>query len=252
MERKAIERIQHTYAPTHFVARLTEENYNVSNVKVIETPFYHEEPDSDTSVFDEHLSGKRYVLYFGRQTQMKGVHRLAEALPKVMSDFPDVHAVFVGNSGKAPSGPGMHEYISELLREYRDRLVILDSMRHDRLYPIVQNAEIVALPSLIDNLPNTCLEAMALSRTVVATSGTCFEQLIAHGESGILVKPDCAEALTEGLQQALRLSTEERISMGERAKSRIADLHPDLKVPELTRYFETLASTGNLSPSVTP
>ena len=243
MERKAIERFNHTYAPTHFVARLTKVNYNVDKVDVIETPFYHEEPESDSTDYDRHCAGKRYLLFFGRQTQMKGVHRLAEALPKVMEKHHDLHAVFVGNSSRAPDGGQMHDYIRQHLKDFADRLVILDSVRHDKLYPIVQNADLVALPSLIDNLPNTCLEAMALGRVVLATTGTCFEQLIVDGESGILVEPDNAGALAEGLDRAWQLSAEQRQAIGNKAKERIAKLHPDIKVPELVEYFEEVISS---------
>ncbi len=241
MERKAIEKTKHIYAPTHFVARLTEENYNVDKVDVIETPFYHEEPESDPTEYEKHCAGKPYVLFFGRQTQMKGVHLLAQALPEVMQKHSDMHAVFVGNSGKAPDGGEMHDYIRSHLQDFSERCLILDSVRHDKLYPIVQNANVVALPSLIDNLPNTCLEAMALGRVVLATSGTCFEQLIVDGESGILVDNGSVDALAKGLDRGWQLSEHEKQIIGEKAMQRIAKLHPDSTVPELIRYFAHVA-----------
>ena len=240
MEKKAVCWTRHIYAATHFVAGLTEEHYGLSGIRVIESPFHHEEPESDTEDYDRYCRGKDYVLYFGRQTQMKGVHFLAQALPEVMKKNPDMHAVFVGSAAVAPDGGTMHDWVKRHLSEVSDRLVILDSVRHDRLYPIVSNARIVALPSLIDNLPNTCLEAMALSRPVLATTGTCFEQLIDDGRSGLLVKPECVESLQAGLQRAWALSTEERASMGAAAAQRIHELRPEVKVPELIQYYEEI------------
>ena len=240
MEKKAIQRTKHVYAPTHFVARLTSENYGIKNIDVIETPFYHEEPEADDSEYQQSCAGKKYVLFFGRMTQMKGVHLLAQALPAVMQKHVEMHAVFVGGQGPAPDGTGMHDYIRQQTAAVADRITVLPSVRHDKLYPIVQNAHVVALPSLIDNLPNTCLEAMALGRTVLATTGTCFEQLIVDGESGILVEPDRVEAIGQGLIRAWQLTDEQRQQISGHAKHRIAQLHPDIKVPELIKYFENI------------
>src|ERR1051326_7456438 len=46
----------------------------------------------------------------------------------------------------------------------------------------------VVLPSLIDNLPNSCLEAMGLGRVVIGTKGTSFEELITDEANGFLIE----------------------------------------------------------------
>lgn len=240
MEKKAVKRTRHIYAPTHYVARLTSENYGIQNIDVIETPFYHEEPEADESEYALHCSGKRYLLFFGRMTQMKGVHLLAQALPPILMQQPELHAVFVGGEGPSPSGAGMHDYIRERTADVADRVTVLGSIRHDKLYPIVRNAHLVTLPSLIDNLPNTCLEAMACGRPVLATTGTCFEQLITDGHSGFLVTPGDVESLTNGILRALSLSESELSSVGLNAQHRIEELHPSKKVPELLAYFQSV------------
>ncbi len=119
MEKIAIRGTRHVYAPTHFVARLTEENYGVPNIRVIETPFYQEVPSPDLSVYRQHCDGKPYVLFFGRMTQMKGVHLLADVLPDLMDRFPEMHAVFVGGQFVAPDGQPMHDYIRRVTAQAR-------------------------------------------------------------------------------------------------------------------------------------
>ncbi len=240
MEKVAIKGTKHIYSPTHFVARLTQENYNIPHVNVIETPFFLEEETADVTEYETHCKGKDYILFFGRMTQMKGVDLLAEALPGLMKRFPNMHAVFVGGQAVAKNGCQMHDYIRQQTAACSDRVAVLDSMRHDKLYPIIKNAKVVAIPSLIDNLPNTCLESMALGRVVVATTGTCFEQLIRDGESGILVEPDHVESLSDGLARAWELSQDQQNQIGSNAITRIKQLHPDIKVPELIEYFEGL------------
>ena len=85
---------------------------------------------------------------------------------------------------------------------FASRLVVLENLPHRKLFPIIAGARLVALPSLIDNLPNACLEAMGLGKVVIGTRGTSFDELIDDGVNGFLVAPNDASALTEKLISA--------------------------------------------------
>lgn len=241
MEELAITGCKHLYAPTYFVAKQVEKGYGIDRVDVLETPFFSEEPVLDTDFFEQKLAGKDYVLYFGRMTQMKGVHILAQALPEVLKQYPELVAVFIGGEGIAPDGSTMQEYVTKQLKAFQDRTILIDSIRHDKLYPIVKGAKAIVLPSLLDNLPNTCLEAMGLGKVVVATTGSCFEQLIEHKVSGILVEPSSAEALAQGIVQALQMDETSRLSMEAKAVESINRLRPEKAIPKLIDYYQTLA-----------
>ncbi len=244
MERAAIRGTRHIYAPTNYVARRTAEIYKLDPVDVIETPYFHEQSVGDSTFYDDCLGDKKYVLFFGRMTQMKGVHILARALAKIMTDREDVQAVFIGNDATSPDGDSMKEYIKRTLARWSDRVTVLDSMRHEQLYPIVQHARVVALPSLIDNLPNTCLEAMAHGRTVVATTGSCFEQLIQHGVSGFLASPEDVDDLAAKLMEAWALNPNQSQRIGQAAQLRIASLHPDIAIPKLIDYYQRICGSA--------
>ncbi|MBE9061359.1 glycosyltransferase family 4 protein [cf. Phormidesmis sp. LEGE 11477] len=243
MERLAITGCKNLYAPTYFVAKQVENGYSTPNVDVIETPFFPEQPTFDPSIFNEQLAGKSYALYFGRMTQMKGVHILAQALPKVLLKYPDMYMVFVGGEGFSPEGTTMREYIIEQLKAFENRVIFIESIRHDKLYPIVKGAKIVVLPSLIDNLPNTCLESMGLGKVVVATTGSCFEQVIEHDTSGILVEPSNPERLADGIAAAWTLDDNQRSNMQRRAVESVTRLHPDKAIPKLISYYQELLKT---------
>jgi glycosyltransferase involved in cell wall biosynthesis len=238
MEKLAVTGTQHIYAPTHFVAGQVQKGYGISQIDVIETPFFVEEPESDMSIFEEHAQGKSYLLFFGRMTQMKGVHILAQALPALLERFEDMHVFFIGGHGPAPDYRPMPDYIHDQLRDYQHRITVLESLRHDKLYPFIKNAKAVVLPSLMDNLPNTCLEAMGIGKVVIATSGSCFEQVIEPNASGILVTPGDIEALSQGITQAWQMQDQDRRDMEREAQKSIARLHPDRAVPQLIQYYQ--------------
>jgi glycosyltransferase involved in cell wall biosynthesis len=246
MERLAITGTQYVYAPTQFVAQQVEQNYSIPRVDVIETPFFVEQTSLDESYFATQIKGKSYALYFGRMTPMKGVHVLTQALPEAFDRLPDLHMIFIGSEGLSPSPEykNMREYIKAYLEPYRDRITFLESMRHEKLYPFIQNAKVVVLPSLMDNLPNTCLESMGLGKLVVATTGTCFEQVITDGASGILVEAGNPQALSAGILRAWSLPGLERQKIEQQAIASIARLHPTQAIPRLVEYYQSVVAAS--------
>ena len=115
------------------------------------------------------------------------------------------------------------QYVWEMAGPCRGRVLYLGKMRHGQLLPVVRKALAILLPSRLDNLPSTCIEAMAEGKTVIGTRGTSFEQLIEDGENGLL----CGIDDPVGLRAAIdRVLTEPGLAatLGGRAQVRIAEL----------------------------
>ena len=110
LEQVAAEGAGYHYAPSHYLAREIEANLQLPEVNVVETPFFDEESHADFSAYYGHCQGRRYALFFGRMTLMKGVHVLADALPSVLQQCPDLSIVLVGRDGSAPDGRSMREH----------------------------------------------------------------------------------------------------------------------------------------------
>jgi len=101
----------------------------------------------------------------------------------------------------------------------------------------------VVLPSRIDNLPNTCLEAMALKRIVIGSRGASFEQLIEDGKNGFLCPPDSPEELLAMIKKALELSASERRDMGDKAAKRVEKLRPETAISYLVDYYRDVIAS---------
>lgn len=72
----------------------------------------------------------------------------------------------------------------------------------DRLALCYAAADLVAIPSLLENLPNTLIEALACGRPVVAIDSGGIRDGVIDGVTGLLVKPD-AEDLAKAIQLLL-------------------------------------------------
>jgi glycosyltransferase involved in cell wall biosynthesis len=115
-----------------------------------------------------------------------------------------------------------------------DRLMIMENLPHSQLYPVIAGAHLVVLPSLIDNLPNACLEAMGLGKVVIGTTGTSFEELIVSDVNGFLVPPDNPQALADKMIAAW---TDKRLAeMSVAAKQQVLEIAPEKTIPSLLSY----------------
>lgn len=116
---------------------------------------------------------------------------------------------------------------------------------HSSLYPIIQHADFVVFPSLIDNFSNACIESMYFGRVVIGTDGTSYEQLIVDGKSGFLCEPGNEDSLLESMNKAASMDQTQKDLMGQYAKERISKLSPQFTVRKLLRYYQYVIDNVN-------
>jgi glycosyltransferase involved in cell wall biosynthesis len=234
---------RYVYAPTEYVRRLAYGKASLDGIEVIQTPFYLEQGEVDASIYREHLEGRKYLLFFGRLQPHKGVHVLASALPGVFDANPGCVAAFVGMDLPSALAPSMLAHIKHLCAGFEDRLLFLDQIPHAQLYPIISHAHVIVLPSLIDNLPNACLEAMGLGKAVVGTTGTSFDEIIEDGVTGFLVPPGDVSALAAKVNEVWRRS--DLTAIGCAARDSVARLHPERTITRLEEYYERVVAASS-------
>jgi glycosyltransferase involved in cell wall biosynthesis len=87
---------------------------------------------------------------------------------------------------------------------------------------LVEAADIFVLPSWVEGLPLGVLDAMARGKPVVATAVGGTPELVADGETGLLVPPRDVDALVHALDELLRDSDLAR-QLGEAGRTRVLD-----------------------------
>jgi glycosyltransferase involved in cell wall biosynthesis len=132
------------------------------------------------------------ILSVGRLTDQKGHIYLIDAMPFVLGRFPDALVFLIGD-GSARQG----------LEERVQKLGIGGAVRflgtRSDIPALLAAADIFALPSISEGMPNALLEAMGMGVPVVASSLGCVKEVVTHGESGYLVSPGDARALEESI-----------------------------------------------------
>jgi glycosyltransferase involved in cell wall biosynthesis len=227
-----------TYAPSLLLADMLKVKEGV-DVRVIEPPFFLEPPGEETPRLAKDLTPGGYALFFGFLGYLKGFDRLVAVLPGLLERIPDLRFVFVGPVSRAHEADRVEAQIRETLGAYLDtRVLVLPDQRRPALLPLIRGARLVALPSRVDNLPNACMEAMALGRVVIGTYGASFEQLIQHEVNGFLVSQEDDGELASAIERVWRMGPEERDRIGCRAAESLRRLRPENAVRPLIQLLE--------------
>lgn len=208
-------------------------------VSLIENPFYLETEELDKRLVSQRLLNRKYLLFYGSIGVLKGAKLIGDIIGDLLMVNKELYFVFAGKDLGYKKG-SMIDYICKKAARCEDRVIYLGRLSHRELYPIIANAHAVVLPSRMDNLPNTCLEAMAHRQVVVGTRGTSLEQLLEDGNNGFLCEKDNPHDLRRIIEKVLKLSDEERLEIGDKAYDRIMKLKPERTLKQLISYYEAV------------
>jgi glycosyltransferase involved in cell wall biosynthesis len=129
----------------------------------------------------------------------KGGQFLIEALRDVWEEGHEVELVFVGREGTW-NGQPIREHLSGLAGERRSRVHFLGAQPAEQYMATVEASTIIAIPSLWESFCLAGVEALALRRPLVATSGHGFDAFARDGENALLTE----RKDVDGLRAALR------------------------------------------------
>lgn len=238
LELYATRRADGVFAPSKLVAEITAKRIG-REVKVIESPAPI--PAETVSLGINRMDGKRYLLYYGSLSRMKGIHTIGEILSDILAAYPDLYFVFIGHDYHLRFDDykiSCASYLKERANVHQDRVIIEDHLEPEQLYPIIEGAFCCVFPSRIDNLPNTCLEAMAFKKPVIATRGASFDQVITDGYSGLLAEIDDPQSLRDAICRMLTLPAKDRILMGHNAYLRALECRGDIIYPQVMNFYK--------------
>lgn len=188
------------------------------------------------------------IVFAGRLEARKGVTVLVDSLLAVWRSRPDVRLVLLGRDGSW-QGRSMSDRLREIAGEHAGRLVFLGEQPPEKLFPSLAAADVVALPSIWENLSLAGLEALAVGAPIVASRRTGFEDVLRDGENGLLVGPGDAGELASALLRLLsdaelrqRLSTDAHRSAAAFDLRVVARRHVDFFEEAITRASAASAS----------
>lgn len=172
---------------------------------------------------------KLLIGVIGRLHPAKGHSDLIAAMVRLRYEEAAPVCLVIG------SGELKHELEAETRRVGLEDHVIFTGQRPD-VPRLLAALDVLAMPSRWEGLPIALLEAMAMSRPVVATRVSSIPDVIAHEENGLLVPPADPVALAAALRRLLADSAL-RAKLGQNALETVRQNYDVLRT---VRSYETL------------
>ncbi len=168
----------------------------------------------DTPAFGEAeklgLERGRYILAVGRFIVERGFHTLIEAFKRVKTDY---RLVIVGDAR-------FEEAYAARIRDEADGRVLLPGYIYgDLLNELYANCCFYVLPSLVEGLPISLIEAMSFERPVLISD--IEENLEVAGDIAEIFHRGDADSLTGALTAMLGMNDDQRGEMGSRGRAKV-------------------------------
>jgi glycosyltransferase involved in cell wall biosynthesis len=182
--------------------------------------------------------GELILVLAGRINRLKGQILLTEAAGILWNQgFRNLRFIFVGSVV-----PGQEQFLQALqdainISPARDRIVHLEFIHN--IWPILIACDIVVIPSTEpESFGMVALEAMAVSKPVIATDHGGVSEIIIQGETGLLVPPKDVQALVDAIK---KLAIDENLGhkMGSAGLQRcLSEFTLEGHVSKMTKLYE--------------
>jgi glycosyltransferase involved in cell wall biosynthesis len=137
-----------------------------------------------------------------------------EATRYLLHDEPDVGVAIIGSGDLLPALEAQAKDLGIAER------VRFPGFRHD-VMALMRQFEIFVMPSSLEGLGTSVLDAMALGKPVVATRAGGIPEVVHDGVTGLLVPPRDPVALARAMRKLLR-HPEQAKQCGEAGRVRVA------------------------------
>ena len=178
---------------------------------------------------------------------IKGFHYLQEAFTKVAEVYPDATLSVTGRSFLATGlkeklRQGSYEaYLASLAKKYHqeEKIRFLGDLDAEQMKQAFLESNVFAMPSTLENSPNSLGEAMLLGVPSVAANVGGVRNLMVHETEGLIYGPGDVAALAEGIKKLFAME-EEASALGEAAGCHARKTHdPENNLRELMKiYYE--------------
>lgn len=179
---------------------------------------------------------------------IKGFHYVMEAFAQVLKAYPDATLAVPGKSflgGDMLRQEGYRKYLNDLAESLgiAEKIEFLGKLSAEEMKREFLNANVFALPSTIENSPNSLGEAMLLGVPCVAANVGGVTNLMTHNEEGYVYQSTAPYMLSFYICRVFEMGKQAE-AMGRAARAHGAKTHdPEKNLRDLVEIYRELAES---------
>ena len=178
-------------------------------VRVILPPVVIPDPTPDgVAALRERIGlqeGEKVIGFAARFAHEKGADYLINAIPHILSEFPDIRILFAGPYGKDVIGETIWDDLQPLIKKYEPYLTFLGTLNPAQMADFFALCDVVTVASInnTESFGLVQVEAFMCGTPVVATNLPGVRQPVTMTGMGEIVPIADAQGLAEGIVKVL-------------------------------------------------
>lgn len=177
------------------------------------------------------------VVLLARMLKDKGVEEFYQAAKQLKEYYPQTKFILAGDTHENPASLG-----KDKLQAWNDEGIVHWIGHIENTVELIQQVDIVVLPSYREGLPKVLLESQAIGRPIVTTDVPGCRDAIVNQETGILVPVKDAISLAEAISDLIN-DFDKRKNMGRKGRQLVEkEFSIDLVVSQHMTIYNNLCS----------
>jgi len=221
MERFCIRAADLVISPSRYLVNELKSRMKLDDipVHVIKNPYQINREFSITEI-------KKYkIVFFGKLTPQKGCLEIINYFKRLWDEDFKYSLQMIGGGDHLyhPEGMDMNDFIKQKYKHEikNGKLKLLGSIPPSEINKHINDAHLIIIPSVVDNLPYTVLEAMGKGKLVLASIQGGQSEVIQNDLNGFLFDHTIIDSLKKQLTKILLLNDESIKIVGENAYNEI-------------------------------
>ncbi|MCK9369042.1 glycosyltransferase family 4 protein [Candidatus Dojkabacteria bacterium] len=231
------------FSPSVFMKRIYEDFENLEAEvipTIVEDMSNIKLEDSLLKKIKRTFKPKKYILYFGSLSKVKGVDLLVEVIPKIVNKFNNVGFIFLGKDFGIPGKSSMKKFVLTKCNKVKNSILFYPHVRRELLIPIIDSSVCVLVPSRVDNLPNTCLETISRGIPIIGSNRSSVEELIRDKITGFITENSSPTDIYDKIDKMLSMDKNKYSKMKSDVKDYYMDILSEDRLEILVRYYNNV------------
>ncbi len=171
------------------------------------------------------------VFFANRMEERKGIHLVREMCFHVLRKYPHVHFAFAGQDLFGYMQTQILPFIKK--NKLRKRFHYLGKLGLPMVRAVLKRScDVFLIPSLWENCPYSCIEAMTAGRAIVSSDCGGMPELIEHESNGLLARNNDASSFIAALERLIE-DVPLRERLGTAARQTVEARLTDTKIAQL-------------------